>query len=93
MVVDAGEDPNRPFCDAPCKEWNRRLLAALPTALGHLHSDLGGVPTLLDGLTLAAEEDSGGWVDFAGMCCPARGARLRVPQRLAKADRAGRIVS
>lgn len=34
ILVDAGESPTRPGCGAPCKDWNARLLAALPTALG-----------------------------------------------------------
>jgi competence protein ComEC len=70
ILVDAGEDPNRPFCGAPCKEWNQRLLADLPTALGskklealwitHQHSDhLGGVPTALKDLSLGVYVDNG----------------------------------
>lgn len=70
VLVDAGEDPNRPFCGAPCKEWNQRLLAKLPAALGstkldalwitHQHSDhLGGVQSVLKGLSLGVYIDNG----------------------------------
>jgi competence protein ComEC len=70
LLVDAGEDPNRPFCGAPCKDWDQRLLAALPAALGtskldalwitHQHSDhLGGVPSVLKGLSLGVYVDNG----------------------------------
>jgi competence protein ComEC len=70
VLVDAGESPTRPACGAPCKEWNQRLLTALPAALGstkldalwitHQHSDhLGGVPTVLKGLTLGVYIDNG----------------------------------
>jgi competence protein ComEC len=94
ILVDAGEDPNRPFCGAPCKEWNQRLLAALPTALGskkldalwitHQHSDhLGGVPTVLAGLSLGAYFDNGRDLTKAGIkkardAATASGAQLVV---------------
>lgn len=70
VLVDAGESPTRPGCGASCKEWNQRLLTKLPAALGstkldalwitHQHSDhLGGVPTVLKGVTLGVYVDNG----------------------------------
>jgi len=78
ILIDAGESPTRPACGAPCKDWNARLLAALPAALGtpkldalwitHQHSDhLGGVPSILNGLSLGVYIDNGRDLGKAGV--------------------------
>ncbi len=78
VLVDTGDSPTRPHCGAPCKEWNARLLAALPAALGtskldalwitHQHSDhLGGVPSVLKTLTLGVYVDNGRDLTKAGI--------------------------
>jgi competence protein ComEC len=94
ILVDAGESPKRPGCGAACEAWNTRLLAALPAALGsskldalwitHQHSDhLGGVPSVLETLSLGVYIDNGRDLAKAGIvsaraAATASGARFLV---------------